>query len=66
MKLQSNRSGAVTKHEANIAVIVLLRQLEADDRQLTACERDIFNRYTGWGGLPPAVNPDPKDGCWAA
>jgi N12 class adenine-specific DNA methylase/phospholipid N-methyltransferase len=59
-------SGDVTKYEANVAAIELLRKLEEDGRQPTADERTILNRYTGWGGLPQAFNLDQKDEGWRA
>jgi len=57
-------SGDVTKYEANVAAIELLRKLEEDGRRPTADERVILNRYTGWGGLPQAFNLDQKDEDW--
>lgn len=57
-------SGEVSKYEANIAAIELLRKLESEERQPTGVERDILNRYTGWGGLPQAFNLEQKDHAW--
>lgn len=57
-------SGDVTKYEANVAAIELLRKLESENQQPTADERVILNRYTGWGGLPQAFNLDQKDEAW--
>ena len=54
-------SGEVTKFEANCSAIVLLRKLEDEGRGPTTEERTILNRYTGWGGLPWAFNPDQDD-----
>ena len=59
-------AGDVTKFEANLAAIKLLRKLEQDDRQPTAEERVTLNRYTGWGGLPQAFNLEQKDAAWVA
>lgn len=59
-------SGDVTKFEANIAAIELLRKLEAEERQPTAQERIVLNRYTGWGGLPQAFNTQQSDHNWVA
>jgi len=59
-------AGDVTKFEANLAAIELLRKLEQDDRQPTAEERVTLNRYTGWGGLPQAFNLEQKDETWVA
>ena len=57
--------GAVTKYEANILAIKTLRELEKDDREPSAQERTILNRYTGWGGLPEAFNCEQRDEAWA-
>lgn len=57
-------SGDVTKFEANIAAIELLRKLEQEERQPNADERAVLNRYTGWGGLPQAFNLEQKDDAW--
>ena len=43
----SSLSGNVSKFDANIAAIELLRKLEDEKRQPTTEERDILNRYTG-------------------
>ena len=57
--------GAVTKFEANLAAIEVLRQIEAEQRPITAAERSILLRYTGWGGLPASFNLEGKDIAWA-
>lgn len=57
-------SGDVTKFEANLAAIEVLRKLDAEGRQPTAEERITLNRYTGWGGLPQAFNLEQKDEAW--
>ncbi|MBU0501435.1 MAG: DEAD/DEAH box helicase family protein [Gammaproteobacteria bacterium] len=59
-------SGDVTKFEANVAAIDLLRKLWAEKRQPNADERTILNRYTGWGGLPQAFNREQRDPSWSA
>ena len=59
-------SGDVTKFEANVAAIELLRKLESEDRQPNVDERAVLNRYTGWGGLPQAFNLDQRDRSWGA
>jgi len=59
-------AGDVTKFEANLAAVELLRKLETDDRQPTAEEWVVLNRYTGWGGLPQAFNLEQKDQGWVA
>lgn len=57
-------SGDVTKFEANVAAIELLRKLESEGRQPTGDERAVLNRYTGWGGLPKAFNLQQADASW--
>lgn len=59
-------AGDVTKFEANLTAIELLRRLEAEHRHPTADERASLNRYTGWGGLPQAFNLDQRDRSWGA
>lgn len=59
-------SGEVTKFEANVAAIELLRKLEQENRHPTTEERVVLNRYTGWGGLPQAFNLDQRDRSWGA
>lgn len=59
-------SGDVTKFEANIAAIEVLRKLDDEKRQPTTEERVTLNRYTGWGGLPQAFNPEQADEAWSA
>ena len=57
-------SGDVTKFEANLVAIELLRELENDCRAPTDEERLVLNRYTGWGGLPQAFNLEQSDKAW--
>jgi len=62
----SGLSGSVTKFEANIAAIECLRKLESEKRQATTEDREVLNRYTGWGGIPQAFNDDQKEQAWVA
>lgn len=62
----SGLSGNVTKFEANIAAIECLRKLESEKRQATKEDREVLNRYTGWGGIPQAFNDDQKEPSWVA
>jgi len=62
----SGLTGEVTKYQANVKAIRLLRELEAAGRTPTAEERRTLNRYTGWGGLPGAFNEEQSDPAWAA
>ena len=48
------------KFNDNLAAIRTLKQLEAEDRQATPEEQEILSRYTGWGGLAIAFEPDNK------
>ncbi|MBV7542169.1 SNF2-related protein [Acidovorax sp. sic0104] len=56
--------GTVVKFDANIEAITLLRELEKEERDPTAREREVLNRYTGWGGLPQAFNLKQSDTAW--
>ncbi|CAB1369000.1 DEAD/DEAH box helicase family protein [Denitratisoma oestradiolicum] len=58
--------GEVGKFEANLAAIEVLSLLDAENRFPTDEERSILNRYTGWGGLPKAFNPEQDDPSWRA
>ncbi len=62
----SGLSGNVTKFEANIAAIERLRKLESEKRQPTTEDREVLNRYTGWGGIPQAFNDDQKEQSWVS
>lgn len=44
--------GTVTKFNANLAAINLLRELEkSGSPELTAAQRETLNQFTGWGGI---------------
>lgn len=43
--------GAITKLRANIDALMLLRELEASNRNATPEEKDRLASYTGWGSL---------------
>lgn len=58
--------GEVGKFEANLAAIAVLSLLDAENRLPADEERSILNRYTGWGGLPKAFNPEQDDPAWRA
>lgn len=58
--------GEVGKFEANLAAIAVLSLLDAENRFPTDEERSVLNRYTGWGGLPKAFNPEQDDPAWRA
>ena len=58
--------GDVAKFEANLAAIALLSRLEAESRHPSDDECAVLSRYTGWGGIPKAFNPDQEDPAWKA
>lgn len=58
--------GDVGKFEANLAATAVLSLLDAENRFPTGEERSVLNRYTGWGGLPKAFNPEQDDPAWRA
>lgn len=58
--------GKVAKFDQNVAAINLLHQLEQEDRLPSPAERLVLQRYTGWGGIPAAFNPEQTDAAWAA
>jgi hypothetical protein len=58
-------TGPTAKFEANLAAIALLRQIEAEGRPASADERQVLQRYTGWGGLPASFNLEAADSAWA-
>lgn len=60
----SSLTGEVSKYEANLAAIDLLRMLEKEQRQPTCDERAVLNQYTGWGGIPKAFNLEQRDQAW--
>ncbi|MEQ7989529.1 DEAD/DEAH box helicase family protein [Xanthomonas hortorum] len=59
-------AGAVGKFAANVAAIETLARLDAEDRAPQPAERAALLRYTGWGGIPAAFNPEGNDAAWAA
>ena len=62
----SGLSGIVSKFDANIAAIELLRKLEDETRPPNTEERDVLNAYTGWGGIPQAFNEAQRDQAWVS
>ncbi len=58
--------GAATKFDCNVAAIALLQQLGAEGRAATMDERCTLLRFTGWGGIPAAFNPEGQDSAWTA
>lgn len=62
----ANLSGDVTKFEANLKAIDLLRELECENRAPAIEERDMLHRYTGWGGLSKVFNAEQQDPAWVS
>lgn len=58
-------TGPAAKFEANLSAITLLRQIEAEGRPASAEDRQVLQRYTGWGGLPASFNLEAPDSAWA-
>jgi N12 class adenine-specific DNA methylase len=58
-------TGPSTKFEANLAAITLLRQIEAEGRPASTDDRQVLQRYTGWGALPASFNLEAADSAWA-
>ena len=50
--------GTKTKFNANIAALQMLLQIEKENRYATPEEQDILARYSGWGGIPQAFEPN--------
>lgn len=58
--------GQVTKFEANIAAIDVLRRIADRSTLPSIQERAILQRYTGWGGIPASFNLEGRDASWRA
>ncbi len=50
-------AGDVSKTQANIEAIRLIKTLDKENRQATAEEKQILAKYTGWGGLSNVFYP---------
>lgn len=64
--LHARLDGPVSKFEANLAAVRVLRKLEEEGRAPDAAERDALNLYTGWGGIPQAFNCNQSSPTWQA
>ncbi len=53
--------GPKAKFQANLAAIQTLKQIESENRPATPEEQDVLARYTGWGGIQNAFDPDIKE-----
>ena len=49
------------KYKANAEAIRTVKTLETEGRTATPEEQEILSRYSGWGGIPQAFDPDAKD-----
>lgn len=56
-------NGEKSRYKANIEVIKLVKQLEAEGRYATEAEQVILSKYVGWGGLANAF--DQKKADWS-
>jgi N12 class adenine-specific DNA methylase len=54
--LHDDLGGKVTKFNANIEALQLLKRLESEQVVATDEERIVLSRYTGWGGLKEAFD----------
>ena len=48
------------KYKANAEAIRTVKTLETEGRTATPEEQEILSRYSGWGGIPQAFDPDAK------
>jgi N12 class adenine-specific DNA methylase len=62
--LHADLGARAAKFEANLRAMTLLKLLEEQDRAPDESERHVLNRYTGWGALPQAFDPDHRDVTW--
>ena len=53
--------GPKAKFRANIEAITTLHAIERESRNATPDEQEILSRYTGWGSLADAFDPDKAD-----
>ena len=56
--------GPKQRFRANMDAILLLKELEAENRLATPKEQETLSRFVGWGGIPAAF--DEKNEAWAA
>lgn len=55
--------GAKEKFQRNVTAIMLLKEIEDENRTATAKEQGILSQYVGWGGLAKAF--DENDSSWS-
>ena len=53
---QLGEGGAKEKFWRNIKAIVVLKQIEKEERYATPEEQHILSQYVGWGGMPDAFD----------
>ena len=56
--------GPKQKFRANMDAVLLLKELEAENRLATPEEQETLSRFVGWGGIPAAF--DEKNEAWAS
>ncbi|RTL35375.1 MAG: DEAD/DEAH box helicase [Burkholderiales bacterium] len=57
-------SGPVSKFEANLQAIAVLRELAGSQSEPTDAQRAALLRFTGWGGIPASFNLEQRDDAW--
>ena len=55
--------GPKGRYVLNVEAIQTLRNIEAEGRGAMEAEQEMLSRYTGWGAIPEAFDPDKAD--WA-
>ena len=50
--------GAKTRFTLNVEAIRLLKSIESENRAATPDEQQILSKYTGWGAIPQAFDPN--------
>ncbi|GIF74187.1 hypothetical protein Asi02nite_37050 [Asanoa siamensis] len=57
-------SGEMARIRANLAALRTLRAIQADQRPATAEEQSVLGRWSGWGAVPAALDPDNEKFAW--
>lgn len=53
--------GAKTRYRSNVDAIKTLKMIEKQGRFATPGEQEVLVRYTGWGAIPQAFDPEKSD-----
>lgn len=56
--------GPKDKYTYNMYAIIMLKQIESENRVAVPGEQEILAHYVGWGGIPDTFDPDKEE--WAA